>query len=97
MNETVKILRSIEASKPIKITDLLRNLGMDSIDLAAPVFRALRFFEETGLVNVIRPKNGGIASVELTKLGVERAREALTGQDRCPSCVADKAKRAERL
>jgi len=76
MNETVRILTAIPAEAPIKITALLSRLGIDSLELAHPIFTMLNTLEETELITVIRPGNGRVASVQLTALGAERAREA---------------------
>ena len=76
MNETARILCAIPEKASISITALLARLGIDTLDLASPIFTTLNTLEETELITVTRPGNGRVASVQLTALGAERADEA---------------------
>jgi DNA-binding MarR family transcriptional regulator len=79
MNETSRILCAIPEKASISITALLARLGIDTLELSAPIFTTLNTLEETELITVVRPGNGRVASVQLTPLGAERAREAIEG------------------
>jgi DNA-binding transcriptional ArsR family regulator len=79
MNETARILCAIPEKASISITALLSRLGVDPNELDSHIFTTLNTLEETGLITVIRPGNGRVASVQLTCLGAERAQEAMEG------------------
>jgi DNA-binding HxlR family transcriptional regulator len=93
MNETARILCAISADKPMEFCDLLKALDRLS---DGELIATLRTLEQQGLI-ITEGACSPITFLQLTPLGAERAREALTGQDRCPECVAAKEKRAERL
>lgn len=100
MNVTARILCAISADRPTSISEMWDKMGYDRPVTMNEVLATLRMVEslaEQELVILSRCPLNRINSMRLTPLGAERAREAITGRDRCPECVAAKAKRAERL
>lgn len=93
MNDTARILCAISADKPMDFGDFLKAVGQQP---DGKLFATLRTLEAQGLIKT-EGTCSPITFIELTPLGVERAREVITGQDRCPSCTAAAAKRAKRL
>lgn len=91
MNDTTRILCAISEAESITYLNLTKKARSHP----SQVMAIMGTFEEQGLVTVDRSQPP--ARIRLTPLGAERAREAITGRDRCPECVAAKAKRAERL
>lgn len=99
MNETTRILCAISSTEPSTFGEFLDGLKGDLPGSSSDwrqLFQTLEALEEQELV-IIERLNGRIDTLMLTELGAERAREVITGQDRCPDCVAATAKRAGRL
>jgi len=93
LNETARILCAISADRPMDFGDFLKAIDQQ---VDGKLLAMLRTLEEQELITT-EGTCSPITFIQLTPLGAERAREALTGQDRCPTCVADRVKREQRL
>jgi len=91
LNETARILCAIGYTSPTRFNDLLTKLGQGTVhDIEwRELFEMLETLEKQELITIERYHGRGrINTLQLTDLGAERAREALTGQDRCAQCAA---------
>ncbi len=82
MNETIAILCALSETEPTNTADLLNRLGLKALDEGAlRLYATLQSFEELQMIVVTRQR-GTPASMLLTPLGAERAREATEGAQR---------------